>query len=78
MSPHRAVQAPAVTLRSVMYIAPEGVQEKHLKTSAKKERDKPNRRRERVVPMRQDKRTGLRPMWSDRRFHWNEVAASAT
>ena len=50
---------------------------KHLRTSAKKERDKPNKRMERAVPARQNKRTGLRPTWSDRRFHGNEVTASA-
>jgi hypothetical protein len=50
--------------------------EKHLRTSAKKERDNPSKRMERVVPKRQDKRTGLRPTWSDRRFHGNDVAAS--
>ena len=49
---------------------------KHLKTSAKKEWDNPNRRIATVVPARHVKRTGLRPMWSDKRFHWNAVAAS--
>ena len=51
--------------------------EGHLKTSAQKERDNPNRRRESIVPKRHVRRTGLRPTWSDRRFHWNEVAAAA-
>ena len=50
---------------------------KHLKTSATKECDNPNKRIAIVVPARQHKSTGLRPTWSERRFHWNEVEASA-
>ena len=77
MSLHCAMQAPTAIPRLVSrYCCGTGGMENHLKTSAKKECDKPNDKIAIVVPARQVKRTGLRPTWSESRFHWNAVAAS--
>jgi len=42
--------------------------EGYLKTMVKKERERPKRTIEMIVHMRHAKSTGLRPMWSERRF----------
>jgi hypothetical protein len=49
----------------------------YLRTSDKKERERPNQMIETIVPARHDKSTGLRPTWSERRFQGIAVRASA-
>jgi len=49
----------------------------YLRTSAGKDRERPNRMLETMVPKRPNKSTGLRPTWSERRLHWSTVTASA-
>src|SRR5579863_7238205 len=48
-----------------------------LRTSAKKERERPNKMIETTVPAAHDRSTGLRPTRSERRFQWIAVIASA-
>jgi hypothetical protein len=50
---------------------------RHLKMRAPNEREMPNSTIEKAAPARHNKRTGLRPMWSERRFQGSAVTASA-
>jgi hypothetical protein len=67
----------ATTLFMSVKIAPEDFPEdqnrKYLRARIQNERERPNMTIETIVPARQNKRTGLRPTWSDRRFQWNVV-----
>src|SRR5258708_33623647 len=49
----------------------------HLKTSAGKERERPKRRLETILPRRPHRSTGLRPTLSESRLHWSTVTVSA-
>ena len=62
----------ATTLFMSVEIAPEQ-EGKYLRASIQNERERPNMTIETIVPARQNKITGLRPTWSDRRFQWNVV-----
>ncbi|KAH9009619.1 hypothetical protein EDB84DRAFT_1546344 [Lactarius hengduanensis] len=46
-----------------------------LKTSVGKERDRPKRTLETMVPRRPHRSTGLRPILSERRLHWSTETA---
>jgi hypothetical protein len=50
---------------------------RHLKMIAPNEWERPNSSIEKTAPARHNKRTGLRPMWSERRSQWSAVTASA-
>ena len=50
---------------------------RHLKMIAPNERKRPNSTIETTAPSRYNKTTGLRPMWSERRFQRSAVTASA-
>ena len=66
------MQETATHFRSVN-IDPEDRNGKYLRASIQNERERPNMITEIIVPARHNKRTGLRPTWSDRRFQWNVV-----
>ena len=57
--------------------SPDCLDRTDLNTSAGKERERPKRRLETIVPRRPQRSTGLRPTLSERRLHWSTVTASA-
>ncbi len=73
ISVQHTYQTPAIS-RSATYA--EGVKRSHLITRVKNVFDKPKQTMEMASPPTPTSKTGLRPMWSESRDHWNTNIAS--